>query len=198
MVGLGSRAFAGDCEVRRVADGQLRGEVLFQRHAQNPILRTTDWPYLVDSVFNPGAALLPDGTTVLLCRAEDRRGISHLTVARSPNGVDGWVVDPQPTFAPQPDRYPEETWGVEDPRVTYLAEREQYAIAYTAYSRSGPGISLALTRDFRTFERWGTIIGPNRQRRGARAAPDWWMLGAGASANTPCGQAHRWLVHPPP
>jgi hypothetical protein len=32
--------------------------------------------------------LLPDGTTLLLCRVEDRRGHSHLCAARSCNGVD--------------------------------------------------------------------------------------------------------------
>jgi predicted GH43/DUF377 family glycosyl hydrolase len=143
-----------------VSDWLSHKEVLFHRYAQNPILRASDWPYLVDSVFNPGAALLPDGTTVLLCRAEDHRGISHLSVARSLNGVDGWIIDPQPTFFPQPERYPEEIWGVEDPRITYLPELEQYAIVYTAYSRAGPGISLAMTRDFRTFERYGMIVAP--------------------------------------
>ena len=47
---------------------------LFQRSEHNPILTAADWPYPVNSVFNPGATLLPDGTTLLLCRVEDRRG----------------------------------------------------------------------------------------------------------------------------
>jgi hypothetical protein len=58
----------------------------------------------------------------LLCRAEDRRGLSHLCAARSVNGVDGWVIDPQPTLWPDSERYPEELWGIEDPRITYVAE----------------------------------------------------------------------------
>ena len=135
-------------------------ETVFQRHPQNPILQPSHWPYLVDSVFNPGAILLADGTTVLLCRVEDRRGISHLSVVRSPNGVDGWVIDDEPSFMPQPDQYPEEVWGVEDPRITYIPELSKYAIVYTAYSQSGPCISLAFTQDFRTFERQGMIIAP--------------------------------------
>src|SRR5512140_381531 len=92
---------------------------LFQRHNRNPILSAADWPYQVNSVFNPGAILLKDGTTLLLCRVEDRRGMSHLTAARSANGVDGWRIDPQPTFRPDPEHWPEELWGVEDPRITY-------------------------------------------------------------------------------
>src|ERR1700709_1677364 len=82
-------------------------EVLLHRHPANPILATKDWPYRINSVFNAGATLLADGSTLLLCRVEDRRGLSHLCVARSVNGVDGWKIDPTPTLMPDPDGYPE-------------------------------------------------------------------------------------------
>ena len=72
---------------------------LFQRSKRNPILTAANWPYQINSVFNPGATLLADGTTLLLCRVEDRRGLSHLCAARSINGIDNWEVDPQPTQA---------------------------------------------------------------------------------------------------
>ena len=49
-------------------------ETLFYRHHANPILSGKDWPYSMNSVFNAGATLLADGTTLLLCRVEDRRG----------------------------------------------------------------------------------------------------------------------------
>ena len=133
---------------------------LLHRHPSNPILSCRDWPYPINSVFNAGATLLEDGTTLLLCRVEDRRGISHLTAARSPNGINGWQVDPTPTFASNSKEYPEELWGIEDPRITYMEELKQYAIAYTSYSRGGPGVSLAMTTDFRTFERYGVIMAP--------------------------------------
>ena len=93
---------------------------LFRRHKLNPILTAANWPYPINSVFNPGATLLLDGTTLLLCRVEDRRGHSHLCVARSANGVEGWQIDPQPTLLPDPEHFPEEMWGIEDPRITYL------------------------------------------------------------------------------
>jgi len=112
-------------------------ESLFHRHAQNPILSAADWPYPVHTVFNAGATRLSDGTTLLLCRVEDRRGHSHLCAARSADGVSDWVIDTEPTFRPDPERYPEELWGVEDPRITYVEELERYAIAYTAFSRGG-------------------------------------------------------------
>ena len=68
---------------------------LFTRSPANPILSAADWPYPVNSVFNPGATIF-DGETLLLCRVEDQRGISHLTVARSQDGIGGWRIDPEP------------------------------------------------------------------------------------------------------
>src|ERR1700687_4976217 len=135
-------------------------ETLFSRHPGNPILTSKDWPYPINSVFNAGATRLADGTTLLLCRVEDRRGHSHLCAARSRNGIDAWEIDPQPTLAPDVERHPEEIWGIEDPRITFVPELKKYAVAYTSYSRGGPGVSLALTEDFKTFERLGVVMPP--------------------------------------
>ena len=136
-------------------------ETLFHRHPANPILSGKDWPYPMNSVFNAAATLLADGTTLLLCRVEDRRGLSHLCAARSINGLDGWQIDSEPTLLPNPKDYPEELWGIEDPRITCVPELEQYVVSYTAYSRGGPGVSLALTKDFRSFERIGIVMAPD-------------------------------------
>ncbi len=136
-------------------------EVLFRRERGNPILSAADWPYPVHSVFNPAATRLADGTTLLLCRVEDRTGLSHLCAARSANGVDGWVIDPEPTLRPDPVGHPEEIWGIEDPRITRVEELGKYAVAYTAFSKGGPGVALALTEDFRTYERYGLVMQPD-------------------------------------
>ena len=133
---------------------------LFTRYCQNPILSREDWPYPINSVFNAGAVRLADGDTLLLCRVEDRRGISHLCAARSTNGIDGWRIDREPTLAASPREYPEEIWGIEDPRITFVPELEKFAVAYTSFARGGPGVSLALTKDFRSFERYGVIMPP--------------------------------------
>jgi len=132
--------------------------VLFHRHLNNPILTAQDWPYPVHSVFNPGATRLPDGTTLLLCRVEDRRGLSHLCAARSKNGINGWVIDAEPTFQGDAE---EAIWGIEDPRITFVPELDKYAVAYTAFTKGGPGVALALTKDFRTFERCGLVMQPD-------------------------------------
>lgn len=167
---------------------------LFLRHKSNPILCAADWPYPVNSVFNPGATILPDGSTLLLCRVEDRRGLSHLCAARSTNGVDNWQIDPQPTFPANPDQYPEELWGVEDPRITYMPELKKYAVVYTAYSRGGASVALALTEDFRRFERMGVIMQP--EDKDAALLPER-IDGHWALIHRPVGStgAHMWISY---
>ncbi|MCJ7612421.1 MAG: glycosidase [Candidatus Aminicenantes bacterium] len=167
---------------------------LLQRHKLNPILTAADWPYPVHSVFNPGAVLLPDGTTLLLCRVEDRSGLSHLCAARSANGLDHWRIDPRPTLVPDPEHYPEELWGIEDPRITFVPELKKYAVAYTAYTRDGPGVALALTEDFRRFERLGEIMSPEDKDAALlphRIDGHWALIHRPVSAP----EAHMWISY---
>ena len=169
---------------------------LLLRHPGNPILTRKDWPYSINSVFNAGATLLQDGTTLLLCRVEDRRGLSHLCAARSRNGVDGWQIDREPTLMPSPKDYPEEIWGIEDPRITFVPELQQYVVTYTSYSRGGPGVSLALTKDFRSFERYGVIMPPDDKDSALlpRRIDGYWALIH--RPMTPLG-AHMWISYSP-
>ena len=169
---------------------------LFHRHKKNPILTADNWPYPVNSVFNAGATLLQDGTTLLLCRVEDRRGLSHLCAARSVNGKDSWQIDQQPTLLPDPDNYPEELWGIEDPRITFVPELKKYAIVYTAFTRDGPGVALALTEDFRNFERFGVIMPPEDKDAALlpyRIDGNWAMIHRPVSAP----RAHMWISFSP-
>jgi predicted GH43/DUF377 family glycosyl hydrolase len=134
---------------------------LIVRYPHNPILSGSDWPYRVNTAFNAAAAIV-DGETLLLVRVEDRSGVSHLTVARSSDGIGGWRVDPRPALAPDPD-HPEELWGVEDPRITWLEEAGCFGVTYTAYSPDGPLVAGATTRDFRRFERLGPLTPPENK-----------------------------------
>jgi predicted GH43/DUF377 family glycosyl hydrolase len=59
-----------------------------------------------------------------------------------------------------PQHFPEEVWGIEDPRITFMPELNKYAVAYTAYTPHGPGVALALTEDFHHFERMGVVMQP--------------------------------------
>ena len=173
------------------------GRRLFTRSEHNPLLSARDWPYPVNTVFNAGAVRLPSGETLLLARCEDLRGLSHLCAARSADGVTNWRMDPEPTFPPDVKNYPEELWGVEDPRITWVPEREEYAIAYTAYSAGGPGVSLAFTRDFKTMRRMGMIMSPDDKDAALfpRRFDGRWVLIHRPSA---AGRAaHIWLSYSP-
>src|SRR6266851_3981162 len=160
---------------------------LFQRHANNPLLTAASWPYAAHAVFNPGATQLPSGETLLLVRVEDYRGISHLTAARSRDGVRDWHIDAQPTFSASPEQHPEELWGVEDPRIVPLAGLGGFAVTYTAYSRAG---DYGRLQDVSTPR---LDHGPRRQGRRAVPAPVWRSVGPDSSARTqhPGGQGQH-------
>jgi predicted GH43/DUF377 family glycosyl hydrolase len=171
---------------------------LFERHPANPILQARSIPYQANAVFNAGATRI-DGETLLLMRVEDRRGISHLTAARSRDGVTGWRIDPQPTLAPSPETHPEEIWGIEDPRLTRLDNLGLWTVVYTAFSRGGPLVALATTEDFKTFERKGVVMPP--EDKDAALFPvqfngRWAMLHRPVSPSAVVG-AHIWISFSP-
>ena len=107
-------------------------------------------------VFNPAAALV-GGETVLVARVEALTGISHLTVARSANGIDGWSVAREPLLAPA-EGVESEQWGFEDARAVWVEELEQFVITCTAYGPAGPAVYLATTKDFVSVERHGIVV----------------------------------------
>ncbi len=154
----------------------LSSASLFTRHPGNPLLSPERWPYSINAVMNAGATTVGD-ETVLVCRVEDRRGFSHLTCARSQDGASNWIVDEQPALA-YDGTHPEEEWGLEDPRVTRVDELDAWIISYTAFGRGGPGVSLAKTSDFRSFERLGLAMTPE-DKNGVllpRRVDGQWML----------------------
>lgn len=132
---------------------------LFERYEHNPILIPSMWPYRVNSVFNAGAVIY-NGKVLLLARVEDMRGFSHFSKVISEDGFTNWTIDPKPSMVPEIEGYPEEYYGIEDPRITWLEEYKKYAVVYTSFSRSGPLVSLATTEDFSTFDRYGVIMSP--------------------------------------
>jgi beta-1,2-mannobiose phosphorylase / 1,2-beta-oligomannan phosphorylase len=136
----------------------VRPRELFTRHPANPILQASDWPYPVNVVFNPAAARVGD-ETVVIARVEDLRGISHLSVARSANGIDGWRIDPEPLLASE-EGVESELWGFEDPRVVFVPELGHWVITCTAYGPAGPAVYLATTEDFHSVVRHGIIRQP--------------------------------------
>lgn len=133
----------------------------FVRQGHTPLLTPADLMKPANAVFNPGVALVDD-EVVLLVRIEDRQGISEIRVARSANGVDSWRIADRPLLQPDLPEYPYEEWGCEDARVTPIGTH-QWAIAYTAYSRYGPAVALAMTEDFESVARLGILMPPSNK-----------------------------------
>ena len=146
-----------------MSNSQL-GEI-FSRYEGNPILTPARWPYEVGATFNPGAVRFNEDV-LLLVRVEDKQGYSHLTVARSKDGKTDWRIDPEPTL--RSDRnYGEEVFGLEDARIIWLEERQEYVIACVSFFAEivgkPPGISLIATNDFSTFRRMSCpLMPPNK------------------------------------
>ena len=173
---------------------QKRADALFTRYEGNPILTPKQWPYAINAVMNP-AAIQFDDKTILLARVEDMRGFSHLTVAKSKDGLTDWQIDSEPTMKANHSSS-EEKWGVEDPRIIWLEEQKQFAITYTSFSDGGPTVSLAITKNFRSFAKLGALLPP--EDKDACLFPRRFN-GRFALIHRPIvrGEAHMWISFSP-
>lgn len=171
-----------------------RPDHLFRRYPGNPILTRSLWSYPVNTVFNPGATEF-QGETVLLVRAEDMRGFSHLTLAKSKDGKTNWRISSRPTLKPD-SSLGEEQYGLEDPRIVWLKEKETYAITYVSFSSGAPLVSLMTTEDFETFHRMGPLLPP--ADKDASLFPHRFK-GRFALIHRPIirGEAHIWICFSP-
>lgn len=133
---------------------------MFEKNPFNPIISIKDIPYNANSVMNPGATVF-NNKVLLLLRVEDKRGMSHLNIVTSSNGLTDWDIDTLPSISPKD--YPEEEWGIEDARITKIEGTEEWVIAYTSYSKIGPSVSLMITNDFKRFKRLGMVLPPDNK-----------------------------------
>lgn len=137
-------------------------ECIFKRCPKNPVISVNGLPYEANSVFNPGAVKFRN-ETLLLMRVEAKSGISSLYTAKSADGFNDWKFDARPSLKPFPEKHPEEVWGIEDPRITCIEAEGKWAVVYTSYSTAGPLVSIALTDDFRKYERLGAVLPPENK-----------------------------------
>jgi predicted GH43/DUF377 family glycosyl hydrolase len=186
------------CGLQHESDVQgrdLSSSELFRRYEGNPVLTAAQWPYTVNAVFNPGVTRF-EGETLLLVRVEDRTGLSHLCVARSADGLTGWIVEPERRLLPDVESQPER-FGVEDARITLMGD--EYMVTYTGYSDVGPLVCLASTRDFRSFERRGVVMPPEDKDAALfpRQFDGRWALIHRPVAASIGHEAHNWLSWSP-
>ena len=137
-------------------------EEYFKRYEGNPILTPENWPYKAGAVFNPGAIKFKD-EILLLVRVEDKQGYSHLTIVKSKDGKTNWQINSEPALTAEPE-FGEAIFGLEDPRIVWLEDRQEYIITCVSFfdgvTGEPPGISLIATKNFFNFQRLGRKLMP--------------------------------------
>ena len=131
------------------------------RVGDGPILRPRpEIPWEKDAVLN-ASAVYADGTFHLHYRAVAHRpenpNRSSIGYATSPDGVHFERRD-APVLSP--GAVPEESQGVEDPRVTKLDDT--YVMLYTAYDLTQTQIAMATSTDLIHWDRHGIVLGSDR------------------------------------
>jgi predicted GH43/DUF377 family glycosyl hydrolase len=125
-----------------------------KRHPASPILRPNPfngWEAL--NVFNCGVVHHND-LFHLFYRAQGVDYVSRIGYAVSADGARFNRLQ-APIFSPQ-DEW--ETRGVEDPRITHLADEGRFVMAYTAYSPLGITPMFAESTNLLTWRRIGPLV----------------------------------------
>jgi beta-1,2-mannobiose phosphorylase / 1,2-beta-oligomannan phosphorylase len=112
-----------------------------------------------EGVLNPGAVRARDGQLYLFPRLVARGNYSRIGIARvvfdaagDPRGVErlGIALEPEADYELRANG-----GGCEDPRVTFVEPLHQYVMIYTALSRHGPRIAIAVSEDLFHWRRLG-------------------------------------------
>jgi beta-1,2-mannobiose phosphorylase / 1,2-beta-oligomannan phosphorylase len=116
-------------------------------------------PNEVEGVLNPAAARSLDGQLYLFPRLVARGNYSRIGIARvlfnsagDPKGVErmGIVLEPEADY-----ELSEQGGGCEDPRISFVEPLQHYVMTYTALSRRGPRIAIAISDDLFRWRRMG-------------------------------------------
>ncbi|MDN4599055.1 glycoside hydrolase family 130 protein [Leifsonia virtsii] len=117
-------------------------------------------PRQVEGVLNPATVQGPDGTVHLFPRLVAEHNVSRIGRARVvltdgvPSGVDGLEVALE---AERGWEHGTAHGGVEDPRITPLADLGIHVMAYVAFGPLGPKPAIAVSTDGVSWRRLGPI-----------------------------------------
>ncbi len=114
----------------------------------------------LEGVLNPGSGRGPDGELYLLPRVVAAGNVSRVGLARVvveggvPVGVErqGIVLEPDRQWERGATHA-----GVEDPRITWIADLGLHVMTYVAYGPLGPRTALAVSEDLRSWRRLGPV-----------------------------------------
>jgi predicted GH43/DUF377 family glycosyl hydrolase len=119
-------------------------------------------PNEVEGVLNPAAMRGKDDQLYLFPRLVARGNYSRIGMARvlfdragEPRDVErmGIALEPEADY-----EFSANGGGCEDPRITYVEPLRQYVMTYTALSRHGPRIAIAVSDDLFHWRRQGLAI----------------------------------------
>jgi predicted GH43/DUF377 family glycosyl hydrolase len=116
-------------------------------------------PNEVEGVLNPAAIRSRDGQLYLFPRLVAHGNYSRIGIARvlfdgagDPMGIErmGMALEPEADY-----ELSETGGGCEDPRIAYVEPLQHYVMTYTALSRRGPRIAIAISDDLLQWRRIG-------------------------------------------
>lgn len=129
----------------------------FARYSGNPILTppivsdsSTSWEW--PRTFNPGVVVV-GGVFHMLYRGSTQDNYSQIGGASSTDGVHFTQVSPGPVIT---NSLPNETHGVEDPRLYYL--NGQYYTFFTGYNGTTVDINEAVSTDAVHWQQLGPVL----------------------------------------
>jgi predicted GH43/DUF377 family glycosyl hydrolase len=118
-------------------------------------------PNEVEGVLNPAVARARDGQLYLFPRLVGHGNFSRIGIARvifdksgDPVGVEriGLALEPEADY-----ELTGNGGGCEDPRISFLEPLQRYVMTYTALSRHGPRIAIAVSEDLLAWRRLGLV-----------------------------------------
>ena len=124
----------------------------WRRLANDPIISPRGSSWEAAGTFNP-AVVIYHGKFVMLYRAQDAYGTSHLGFAESADGLH-FQRRAEPVLSPETDY--EMGGGVEDPRLVEIGGN--YYLTYTGYNKKEAQLCLATSKDLIHWKRQGVIL----------------------------------------
>jgi predicted GH43/DUF377 family glycosyl hydrolase len=127
-----------------------------KRLSDEPILTPRAGQFDDLAAYNP-TALKVGNKTVLLYRAQNKKGTSQIGYAESIDGIH-FTQSKEPVLKPETDY--EKDGGIEDPRIVKIGD--VYYLTYTGYNKVDAQLCLASSRDLKKWDRVGIILPANK------------------------------------
>lgn len=127
-----------------------------KRLSDEPVLTPRPGQFDDLAAYNP-TALKMGSKTVLLYRAQNKKGTSQIGYAESNDGIH-FTRSAKPVLSPETEY--EKDGGIEDPRIVKI--NGLYYLTYTGYNKIDAQLCLATSKDLKKWDRVGVIMPANK------------------------------------